>query len=670
MGVYVDYGSGAVYYEVEASEAYTADTSAQVEQRGTDVNNYLLSLEDAADYAASAAVRKIEDLTDFKATVASITFDIPAVPISSVDLACKVPTLTLAHPTVRAASLDTDFSYTTKNPKTQSWSAPAPVSFTAPDAPAATPSYPLPSAPSDYDLPSTQAPTLTPAVFVPDVLSTPALEPITLDTSDIVYIDELVIDVDTSALLDAIEAMTLFDTTPPVLPEYTYLIPEIFSVVGSMATGDTIVNYYQLLAARSGLLTGTAPATYNSFARRGLTPPDGAAVYDTWLNGILNSKLDDSDRVFEAVAIDECVLASFQVGTAAHRLLVDIQTALYDLDFALAKAAVNVQLEQAKAITAIYKAELVLLQNTISQYNAQAAYVESLARVFVANSQQIDVIGDLNTVTADMFATAESVKGISADVYKSMVMGEKAKLAQYKAVVDGYKAYVAEASSAVAAYSGATTLFSAEVQRISTEYDTYSTAAQSVQFNNSARAASLQAQQAELRSYAAEADSLAAGAAVQAIKLQANAAERIADRTNRALDSDEEATRLRVDGTKYDEQMTKFITELQKHVPELEGKSDYAGIVTRYVSAVQQAVSRAAELSQSANIQLAKAYADVYDAAGRAGAAVASGQLSGFRASANLSASDSLQASDSYTVARAASGGTSYSENVNYTGAI
>ena len=670
MAVYVDYGEGSVLYEVEASESYTQPTADEVTARGTDVYGYLQDLEAAADSAASTALTKIEELANFNASVSTVTFDIPAIPTSSVDLACSVPDLSLIHPTVAAASLGTNFTYTTEDAVTQTWSAPAPVSFTAPEAPGASSSFPLPSAPSSYTFPNTTAPTLTPSVFAPDDLAVPSLEDITLDVSDVVFIEPLVVDTDTDALIDAINAMKSFDITPPTLPEYAYLIPEIFTVTGSMASGDCIVQYQQLLNSRAGLLAGTAPATYNSFSRRGLLPPDGAATYDTWLNNILSTKLDDSDTVFEAVAVDECVRTAFQVGTAAHRLLVDIETTLYGLDFSLAKAVVNAQLEQAKAITNIYKAELVLLQNTISQYNASAAYIVAQAKVFEANAQQVELIGDINTVTADMFAATESVKGVEADVYKSLVMGEKAKLTQYKAVVDGYKAAVAQATSAVAAYSGATTLYAAEVSRISSEYDTYATTAQSVQFNNAARAAAVQAEQAELRSYAAQADSLAASAAVKAIQLQADAAERSADRINKGLDSDEEAVRLRINGGKYDEQITKFVTEIQTKVPNVEGTSDYASIVTRYVAAVQDSVNRAAQLSQTANIQLAKAYADVYAAAGSAGAAVASGQLSGFRASASLSAGDSLDASNSYTVARSYSGANRYSENINYTSSI
>jgi hypothetical protein len=180
----------------------------------------------------------------------------------------------------------------------------------------------------------------------------------------------------------------------------------------------------------------------------------------------------------------------------------------------------------------------------------------------------------------------------------------------------------------------------------------------------------VQAKQSELKSYASQADSLAASAAVRATQLRADAEIRSVGYTDRTLDSDEEALRMRIQGANYDGAITNFINELQKRAPELDGKADYAGIVTRYVAAAQEAVGRAAQLSQTANIQLAKAYADVYSAAGSAGAAVASGKLSGFRASASLSASDSLDANDSYTAAVSDSGGVSYNERINYSGDV
>lgn len=666
----VDYGAGRVVYTVDSTDAFTKATSDVVDNRGANVYGYLKDLENAADQAAADALTYINKLSEFTANVTPVTFDVPDGPNGGTGSKPTIPTLTLTSPTVSAANLDTGFTTSSADAVSKSWSTPVPVSFVAPSAPVATPDAVQPTAPSAYTMPAVQAPTPSTAVFVPDALPQPDLEDITLATSDIVAIDPLVIDVDTAGLIAAIEAMQSLDFTPPVLPEYLNLIPEIFTVVGSMATGNTIVNYQQILDNRFGLLSGTAPSTYNAFARRGLAAPANAAVYDTWLDGVLNSKMNDSDTVFEAIAVDDCITSAFKLGTAAHRMLVDIEIALYDLDFELAKLVVNANLENAKSVVAIYRAQVLLLEQHIAQYNASAAYVSSLTQVFIANAQQAEIVGDLNMVTADMFAASESVKGVAADVFKSLVMGERAKLAQYKAVIDSFKGYVAQASASVASYSGAVALHSAEVAKISNSYDVYSTTARAKQYDNSARAATLSAKQSELKSYASEADSLAASASAKAVELQTSAAVRQANSIERSLLSDEEAARIRIKGAVYDETVSKFIASVAGNTPLLAGTSDAAASITRYVKTASEAVSRSAQLSQQGNIQLAKAYADAYDAAGRAGAAVSSGNLTRFRASASMSASDALDANDSYGISYSDGGSYDYSESERYSATL
>jgi hypothetical protein len=56
----------------------------------------------------------------------------------------------------------------------------------------------------------------------------------------------------------------------------------------------------------------------------------------------------------------------------------------------------------------------------------------------------------------------------------------------------------------------------------------------------------------------------------------------------------------------------------------------------------------------------------LYTAAGRAGASVASGKLSAFRASASLSAGEGLSASNTYSVGYSGSGSNSFGESDNY----
>jgi hypothetical protein len=666
MSVDVDFGAGHVIYDVEASESYTSDISDEVQNRGTGVYGYLTDLELVADQAGNEALEQIALLTSFSVDLPPVSFVAPAAPAPAEDPAPAVSGLGLALPSVDAGSFSNNFSHSLKDAVSGSWDAPEDINYTAPPLPAYTTPEPLPGAPSAYDMPVTNAPVSTLPVFEADYLTAPDLFPVEIGTPPEVLIEDFVVTVETAELLKAIEDMKAFNPTPPELPEYFLLIPEVFTVTGSMAAGDTIVNYVQLLENRDNLLNSTAPSVSPAFSRRGLYQPPTASEYDTWLRDVVRTKLGDSDTVFEALSIDDCVKSAFQLGTAAHRMLVDIETALYSLEFDAAKAAADARLQRAKTVGSVYAAEVLLLRQEIAQYNATAAQVTANAKVFEAEAEQAALIGSVNTLEADVFSTTEGVKGVDADVFDSRVGAEKTKLMRYKAIMEGKRAAVAAAEGDVAAYSGTVAQYMAEVLRTSTEYDVYSSRTQGVQFDNSARAATLQAEGTQLKSYAALADSAASSASVKAIDLQAKAAIKETTYIKRAISVEEEATRVKIRGSDYDDLLNDYSVDLATRTASLRYKSRLGSSISRYVETAQTSIGRAAQLSQTANIQLARTYEMLYTAAGRAGASVASGKLSAFRASASLSAGEGLSASNTYSVGYSGSGSNSFGESDNY----
>ena len=90
--------------------------------------------------------------------------------------------------------------------------------------------------------------------------------------------------------------------------------------------------------------------------------------------------------------------------------------------------------------------------------------------------------------------------------------------------------------------------------------------------------------------------------------------------------------------------------------------ADIGKAISRFTRIALESSGRAAQMAQRANESLVRAYAAAYEAAGKAGAAVASGKLSGFRASASLTASGSLTANRAKAEAYSSSGSTRYSE--------
>ena len=108
--------------------------------------------------------------------------------------------------------------------------------------------------------------------------------------------------------------------------------------------------------------------------------------------------------------------------------------------------------------------------------------------------------------------------------------------------------------------------------------------------------------------------------------------------------------------------MADYVNNLAVEGAFLSSESAKGGALSNYIDRAQRAAGRAASLSQTANEQLARVYASVYEAAGRAGASIATGKLSGYRTQATLSASDRLNGSNDYQVSVSSDGTNSYSE--------
>lgn len=666
MTVDVNYGAGRVIYDVLASEAFTSPVSGQVQLRGDDVYQYLLDLEANAEFTAQEALTSIEELRSFNAGVGTVSFSAPDAPDPQLLEMPDLLDLDLVHPELSRSDLDVDFDYDLEDAVNQSWTSPPSIDYTQPARPPQLPAEALPGAPSAYTLPTLTVPDFSVPEFSGGAVDPPSLEEISLDIGELQPIEEFSVTVETAGLAAEIERMRDFNPIPPSLPSYSYLIPEIFTVVGSMAAGDPIVDYLSLLEKRSGLLSSTDASTAVLFDRRGLYMPPAAPEYDAWLDSIRKDKADDSDTVFVEVAKDEVVRTAFELGTAAHRLLVDIETALYDLEFTAAKAAANARLEVAKSVVAVYQAEVTLLNTRIAEYNAQLASVQGKAKAFLAQAEQAQIIGRSNALQAELFSVEEGLKAVDANVYSAQVAAEAVKLRRYAALIDSSKSVVAQAESAVAAYAGDVARYRAEVERISVEYDAYAADAQATQFDNAARVASLQATQSELQAYAIGTGAVASEAAARSIQLQARSAVDETHYIKRALQADEDGVAYGIDVGEYAELITEYADDLTKRIPRLAGKQDVASTISRYVQVAQESIGRAANLSQAANVQLAQAYRTVYEAAGRAGASVASGKLSGFRASATMAAGENLSASNSYGVSVEYNGQNRYSESDNY----
>jgi hypothetical protein len=664
MSVTVDWGSGSATYSADDILSFTEPVVTEVETRASNVYQYLLDLDALAEESAATALQSINELKEFEASVSDVEFKAPAAPSGTVTAVPAAAALNLPLPTLSRSDLGTDFNYVMVNaPTQQDWTTPETGVYQTPVAPGATTIPALGVAPASYQMPQTVAPVMETTDFVSTELLAPTLDTVTLPDTVLLSIDDLVVSAETDALLTAIENAQYLDVTPPELPEYIDLLPEVFSVVGALASGDPVVKYLDLLDMRTSLIESTdRPAAY-AFARKGLYQPPGAAQYDLWLDTMIDSKLTESDTIYKAKAVDDCVTAGFTLCTAAHRMLVDIRIALYDLEFQSAKVAVNAKLDKAKILVEAYKASMLTLRLQIAEYNAHLVFVEAQAKAFEANVASASAIGAINASTAELFAASESMKGISADVFAARVTAEKAKLRQYAGVIEQGKASIAAAEARVAAYSGDVALYAAEVERINTQYDAYSANVQGVTYENAARVASINIGKSQVRAAASKIGAAAAAASVTATKLQAAAAVRETNYIKKAVQAAEEATSFRLTSSSFQGASETYEQNLSVRIGDMRSQAQSGESTSRYVGTVQDAIGRSAQISQQANIQLANVYQSVYEAAGRVGATLASGKLSGFRAGATLDAAESVRASVGYSVRHSSSGGTTYGES-------
>lgn len=656
MSVSVDYdGSGSpnVIYSVVGSPAWTADTTTEVLRRGNEVYQYLTDLETSADAVASTAYDTVAELRAFSASVGSVSFTPPEATFSKTG---AVSTSVLPYQSLSPASFDPNasYQYNLADPvERDNIPAPALPIFNAPPVPSLSPNNSAPSAPASYEFESAEAPELVLPNNPIETVAAPTLQDISPPVIGAVDLADLELLVDVSGLDAAIARLQ----TPagPVLPIYTKVFAGLESAAASLI--DAGVD-----APAGAALTGLT--VHNLLADRGLDSQSyNTHGVDDYRDAYASSLDGAATRATEYTSGVALKRAMFPAYAAAVKVSADIATALFDLDFAAAKTAAEAKLNTAVALISSYNAEVLRLQAESYQYVAETSQAVADADAFELEARQVELVGQVNALEADSFAIQERAKKSQASVYAAQVSAEETKLDAYAAIVQSYEAKVLEARTAVLAYAAEAQAFDTAVRRAVSEYELYAAKVRGTQEQNSAKTVEMAAQESEFRALSADASAITSAAAASATRLSVIAAERSAAYQQRAVNNATEALRINAIGSDYNKEVTDYVNTIAVEGVGLAALGAKGTAISEYVDRAQRAAGRAATLSQTANEQLARAYASVYDAAGRAGSAIASGQLSSFRASASLTASEALQAADSYGVSVSSAGANNYSES-------
>ena len=678
MTVTVDYtgdGSPDIIYNVADSSAFLNSTIEEVRSRGQEVYDNLTELENSAESVAQTALESVRRLREFSAAVGTVTFNPPAASFSEFG-GVETSEMAINTPTPNPFAVNAQFDYELAEPiDNPSIDKPQPSTYNDVPAPTLSTNVAPPRSPGSYTSPSVTAPPVNIGEFNPDTVEAPVLDDI--DNIDLTPIDvapfpDLTIDTsDLEALIDRLEG-TPNDLDP--LPPYVYLLPEVFDVVGGFCEGELVIQIDELIAPyisqSASLLTSLRATVSSSIGKRGLTSVSNINALDTSRDIYLKYLQGNSEKIFEYRVTEQCITEGYKLATAAHRLLVDIAIGMYNVEWARLKAIAQGNLDLALALINAYNAQVLIIQTQLAAYKGEAAQKKAEAQAFQVEAEQVELVGEINKLEGQNFAVQEQAKRTEADAYAAEVQGEKAKLDAYAAVVQGYEAEVIEARNKLLEYQTVTQTFLAEVQRATSEYEVYSAGAQSVGAQNAAKAANVSGQQAEIRAVAAEVTNMSAAAAAEAAKLSAQAAERRIEYQTAAVNNQTEGLNLTIIGSEYNKEVTDYVNNLAVEGAFLSSQSAIGGALSNYIDRAQRAAGRAASLSQTANEQLARVYASVYEAAGRAGASIATGKLSGYRSTVTLSAGDSLSGSNSYNVSVGTSGTNAYSEADNVTRSI
>jgi len=508
-----------------------------------------------------------------------------------------------------------------------------------------------------YELSVSSAPAFSlPARHI-DSVQEVDLESVTFSLPNPISLDTFSLSLDYSLLDEALSRLNSIVFPESTIPDYEQLFDDIFTVAGSMISGDGPDTTLFLQDSITPRLLGA------SIGKRGLTAVPAAYGYDAFIGTLLSAYITDSKTLFDATYADDIVQASFKIATKAETLLIDIAVGVNDARFKRRVALAEMNLEVAKGLAAYYNGLVAELEGKVLEYNAGLTRLQLLAEAAQANARLAKATGEVNQAVGRNFAIQEKGKALDAKVFSALVASEAAKLEGMKGEIAEVEAGLAQAQVGLANYMNTTTQYSGEVARIKGVYDKYKASTLATIEQNRAGEAIARSSALELRGVASAAGAAAARAGVESIQLSRAAELAKASYVDQTNINDLAA----YDVAKKLESFVVSSSEARIEAAQREvhpaSVADIGKAIASFSSNAMQSAGRAAALAQQANETLARAYAAAYEVAGKAGAAIQTGKLSGYRVSATLSAASNLSASESRSDNYRSSGSLTYEDD-------
>lgn len=349
-----------------------------------------------------------------------------------------------------------------------------------------------------------------------------------------------------------------------------------------------------------------------------------------------------------------------------YNTVVELDTRTYQLRIDSLLVQAGVQIDRVKAAVGEYNAAVALLSADAEAYAAQLQTYDAMVRRFKAEVEAEAAKGGINEIRARTFSTQVRAEISKQSTYEAQIGIEKQKVEALAAQVSARSIALAKAEVEVEKYRAQALLYSNELVQTRRLFSTYSAQAAAVTAANRAQASKARADGVKLSASTQQVRVAAAQVESQNAVIRAAAAQRAAAlqnviTTNRAVDVQAGAK-----AAVYDASLTPALLQAVKARAEAGVSADKAQAAMRYISTTAQPAEQAVQLAQSANAVLANAYASLYEAAGRAAAAAASGELSGFRASKSISASYNLSGTEDFSMSESQVRQVSVSEDDAY----
>lgn len=432
--------------------------------------------------------------------------------------------------------------------------------------------------------------------------------------------------------------------TPVRVKEYQAVVPSVFGAIGGLLTGATSPAHQDYIDLSAALGREAGSFASNSMTRRGL---NGDTIGTTMQ---LANDLARLNAVKSAMAADELFRDDarklrFTLSVAAHSQAMNLAKLLTDLEFSTLVDYAEAQLARVAAVSAAYEGAVAALDGAAAQKTFEYTVEEGNEANYRLYIETIKAAGQQNRLSHKVFAITEGAKKTQVSTARTKVTAEDAKLQAFEAENQAVQAAAEGLDAKLVEYRGRVAAWSGRLAAAGAEWARYSARTDAISATNRAEAARLESQTLENRIIVTQAQAAAADLTADLADFRLGVATRQAELTNTQILNRLASDKARLSAEEYKRFIAGENLDATLKRPMLDGlAAGYKGSA-RFFAAATEASGRAAEMTQSANEQLAKAYAVAQEAAGRAVAAIESGRYSQMRASVSLSASGDLGAS-------------------------